>query len=317
VVFFSVKFVAEYWTTGRRSMPLWKNYHLAQSITEAITQLSEGARLIAGGTDLLLEIQQGVQSPPESLVDVSKIPDLTILEIREGKLFVGAAVLLNQIVSSQLVQDNSQALVEACDLIGGPQVRNTATLGGNVAHALPAADGTIALLALDAYAESESLAGSRMTPLEELFLGPRRSTIEANKELLVGFYLPLRKKFQASAFSRVMRPQGVALPVLNIAIWLQRDRERIEDVHLALGPSGPIPMRARMAEDCLRGEKFDQIQFDRVHEILLAEVHLRTSPYRASADYRTHLAKVLLQEVIESAWERAGLDYLDLGDKSS
>lgn len=287
-------------------MPLWKNYHLAQSIPEALALLHEGARVVAGGTDLLLEIQQGVQSSPESLVDVSTIPELTIIEIRGKKLFIGAAVPLNQIVASQLVRYHGQALVEACNLIGGPQVRNTATLGGNVAHSLPAADGTIALLALDAQAECVSLEGSHITPIEELFLGPRRSTIEANRELLVGFYLPLHEKFQASAFLRVMRPQGVALPILNIAVWLQRDGEKIEDIHLALGPSGPKPIRARMTENILRGEKINQTLFERVHEVLMDEVHLRTSPYRASANYRAHLAKVLLQEGIESAWERAG-----------
>jgi carbon-monoxide dehydrogenase medium subunit len=289
-------------------MPLWKNYYLAQSIPEALTRLNEGARVVAGGTDLLLEIQQGVQPPPESLVDICNIPELNALEIRGKDVFIGAAVPLNQIVASQLVQENAQALVEASNLIGGPQVRNTATLGGNVAHALPAADGTIALLALDAQAESVSLEGSRINALEKLFLGPRRSNIEANQELLLGFYLPLRKKTEASAFRRIMRPQGVALPVLNMAVWLKRKKDRIVDVHLALGPSGPTPLRARMAENMLRGEKINQILFEKVHEALLEEVHLRTSPYRASAEYRTHLAKVLLQDVIEIAWERAGKD---------
>jgi carbon-monoxide dehydrogenase medium subunit len=289
-------------------MPLWKNYYLAQSIPEALTRLNEGARVIAGGTDLLLEIQQGVQPPPESLVDVCNIPELNSLEIRGKDLFIGAAVPLNHIVASQLAQENAQALVEASNLIGGPQVRNTATLGGNVAHALPAADGTIALLALNARAELISLEGSRISGLEALFLGPRRSTIEENQELLVGFYLPLRKKNQASAFRRVMRPQGVALPVLNMAVWLKRIKDRIADAHLALGPSGPTPLRARMAENMLRGEKISQSLFEKVHQVLLEEVHLRTSPYRASADYRTHLAMVLLQDVIEIAWERAGND---------
>ena len=289
-------------------MPLWKNYYLAQSISEALTRLNEGARVIAGGTDLLLEIQQGVQPPPESLVDVCNIPELNSLEIRGKDLFIGAGVPLNHIVASQLVQENSQALVEACNLIGGPQVRNTATLGGNIAHALPAADGTIALLALDAQAESVSSGGSRLTALEELFLGPRHSRIEENQELLVGFYLPLRKNSQASAFKRVMRPQGVALPVLNMAVWLERKKDRIADAHLALGPSGPTPLRARMAENVLRGEKISQTLIEKVHEVMLEEVHLRTSPYRASADYRTHLAKILLQDVVEIAWERAGKD---------
>jgi carbon-monoxide dehydrogenase medium subunit len=105
-----------------------------------------------------------------------------------------------------------------------------------------------------------------------------------------------------------MRPQGVALPVLNFAIWLERNEDRIGDAHLALGPSGPIPIRARKAEDVLRGEKINPILIDEVYEAMLDEVHLRTSPYRASADYRSHLAKVLLQEVLEIAWERTWVD---------
>ncbi len=287
-------------------MPLWKNYYLAQSIPEALSQLTGGARVIAGGTDLLLEIQQGIQPHVESLVDVCNIPELNALEIRGGELFIGAAVPLNHIVASPLVMDNAQALVEACNLIGGPQVRNTATLGGNVAHALPAADGTIALLALNARAEAVGLEGSRSADLETLFLGPRRSTIDERQELLVGFYIPLRSSSQASSFRRVMRPQGVALPVLNIAIWLQRDKNRLEDARLALGPSGPIPIRARKAEDVMRGEKISPVLIDKIYEAMLDEIQLRTSPYRASADYRSHLAKVLLQEVLEIAWERAG-----------
>jgi carbon-monoxide dehydrogenase medium subunit len=289
-------------------MPLWKNYYLAHSIPDTLEKLSEEGRLIAGGTDLLLEIQQGVQPPVETLIDVTKIPELIALEIRGNELFVGAAVTLNQIVTSRLVQQHAQALCEACDLIGGPQVRNTATLGGNVAHALPAADGTISLMALDARAEAVNLNGSRLVNLEDLFIGPRQSTIEENKEILVGFYLPLKKTGQASAFRRVMRPQGVALPVLNIAIWIQRSEEKIETIRLALGPSGPRPIRARQAENTIQGEKFTQSLVDRAYLDILEEVQLRTSPYRASADYRQHLAKILLQEVLEIAWERAGME---------
>jgi len=289
-------------------MPLWKNYYLAQSIPDALEKLSEEARLIAGGTDLLLEIQQGLQPPVERLIDVSNIPELIALEIRDNELFVGAAIPLNRIVASPLVQQHAQALCEACNLIGGPQVRNTATLGGNVAHALPAADGTISLIALDARAEAVSLKGTRITDLEDLFLGPRRSTLEVNKEILVGFYLPLRSLGQASAFKRVMRPQGVALPVLNIAVWIQRKKDWIEDIRLALGPSGPTPIRARKAEDEIRGKKITQSLLDQAYRAILEDVHLRTSPYRASADYRQHLAKILLQEVLEIAWDRAGAE---------
>lgn len=286
-------------------MFLWKKYFVAKSIPEVLDKLDEGARLIAGGTDLLLEMQQGIQPPVETLVDVCNLQELNALEIRGEELFIGAAVPLNKIVVSTDVKENAQALVEACSLIGGPQVRNSATLGGNVAHALPAADGTIALLALNAYAETINKKGLRRTGIEDLFLGPRQSKIESDQELLVGFYLPLQKKAQASAFNRVMRPQGVALPILNMAVWLERDKDRIIDAHIALGPSGPRPFRARNAEKCLISGRYDPTLVEDVYEIMLAEVHLRTSPQRATADYRKHLARFLLQEVIETAWERA------------
>jgi carbon-monoxide dehydrogenase medium subunit len=197
-------------------------------------------------------------------------------------------------------------LIEACDLIGGPQVRNTATLGGNVAHALPAADGTIALLALGARVEVAGSNGMRMTDIENLFLGPRRTVLTANQEIIIGFYLPLRRAGQGSAFRRVMRPQGVALPVINHAVWLHRKAGSIYDVRLALGPGGPIPFRARSTEEFLSGKNFSQSNIEGAFEILVGEVQLRTSPYRASADYRRHLAKVLFSEVINIAWERAG-----------
>jgi carbon-monoxide dehydrogenase medium subunit len=287
-------------------MPLWKNYYLAESIPDALEKLSIGARLIAGGTDLLLEIQQGATPPVDHLVDVTRISELNALELRGQDLFVGAAVPLNRIVASSLVKEHAQALAEACDLIGGPQVRNTATLGGNVAHALPAADGTIALLALDARAEAVSLEGWRTAALENLFLGPRESILEAKKEILVGFYIPFRESGQASAFKRVMRPQGVALPVLNLAVWLQRSKKMIVDVHLAIGPSGPIPIRARAAESVLRGEEFDKKISLHAFQALFEDVRLRTSPYRATENYRRHLAKVLLEETLEIAWQRAG-----------
>lgn len=290
-------------------MPLWNNYHLANSLTDALRALREApgsARLIAGGTDLLLDLQQGRHPPVDTLVDVTAIPDLTNLEVRGDSLYVGASVPLNQIVRSPLANAHAQALVEACGLIGGPQVRNTATLGGNVAHALPAADGTIALLALAARAEVASAEGSRFEPLESLFLGPGKSALNSRSEIIVGFYLPLLEPGQSSAFTRIMRPQGVALPILNFAVWLQRDSDRIRDIRLALGPSGPTPVRARGVEDILRGRIFDQSSLAKSWQSLLAESRLRTSPYRASQAYRREIASVLLEDGLMAAWQRAG-----------
>ncbi len=254
----------------------------------------------------MLDLQQGRHSPVHTLVDVTAIPALTSLEVRDGALFVGAAVPINRIATSPLMREHAEALVEACSLIGGPQVRNVATLGGNVAHALPAADGSIALMCLEAKAEIADLTSSRRVPFPELFAGPGKSVLKSRSELLVGFHIPLRLPGQASAFRRVMRAQGIALPILNLSVWLERRNGFITRIRVASGPAGPTPRRIITAEDALCGYPLNENAIERSLAALLKEVSFRTSPRRATAEYRRHLVGVLLKETLESAWERAG-----------
>ena len=288
-------------------MTLWNNYYIAQDVQGALQALSTSpgsARLIAGGTDLLLDLQQGRHPPLDTLIDITAIPEMTCLEIRQGELYIGAALPLNRILASPLVYQHAPALAEACGLIGGPQVRNSATLGGNVAHALPAADGAISLVAQGAEAEVADLAGRRRIPVEDLFAGPGKSTLDSRRELLLGFWLPLRLAGQASAFRRVMRPQGVAIAILNMAVWVERGEAQIVDVRLAVGPAGPRPLRARQAEAALRGCCLDDRTLDLARQALLAEARFRTSPHRATSEYRRHLAGTLLGETLTAAWKR-------------
>lgn len=289
-------------------MTIWENYYLTYSVADALKILQsapEAARIIAGGTDLLLDIQQGKIPSSLSLVDVTSIPELNALQIRDGELFIGAAVPLNRIIQSSLIREHAQAVEEACSLIGGPQVRNVATLGGNVAHALPAGDGTIALIAHRADAEVMSLREKKRIALEELFLGPGVSRIDPQKEILTGFYLALRAKGCASVFRRVMRPQGVAIAILNIAVWLHRKDDQILDIHIAIGPSGPIPKRARAAEAILRGSVPDQATIAKAANALLDESTFRTSHHRASLEYRQRVAVNLLENALNVVWERS------------
>jgi carbon-monoxide dehydrogenase medium subunit len=288
-------------------MNLWQQYVRPISISEAIQALTAppGPALpIAGGTDLLLDLQQGRHSPVHTLVDLTAIAEMNVLEQREGQLFIGAALPLSRIARHPLAARHAQALVEACDLVGGPQVRNVATLGGNVAHALPAADGTIALLALGAEAEIAGITGNRRVPFSVLFLGPGKSALKHGEELLVGFYVPLSKKGQASCFKRIMRPQGVALPIINLAIRLERRKDVIKDICIAVGPGAPTPWRAREAEKVLNGKPMNGDTLNTALEALLAHVGFRSSPRRASADYRRHLVGMLLKDTLEVAWLR-------------
>jgi xanthine dehydrogenase FAD-binding subunit len=289
-------------------MNLWQEYKRPASVADAIqalTSASASVMPIAGGTDLLLDLKQSRHAPVHTLIDLTFVPEMTALELRGDELYIGAAVPVNRVALDPLTVTHAQALVEACNLIAGPQVRNTATLGGNVAHALPAADGTIALTALETQAEIAGISGTRRVPFTSLFLGPGKSALKKDEELIVGFYLSQTKKGQASCFKRIMRPQGVALPILNCAVWLERKKNIINDIRISVGPGGATPFRATQAEDSLRGQPLDDKTFESALEALLDQARFRTSARRASAEYRKHIVGGLLKDVLDAAWKRA------------
>jgi len=283
----------------------WTEYIVAGTLAEAVSALAaeNGAQAVAGGTDLLLEIQQGRRAPIHTLVDVSRIPELNRLEKDGTHLIIGAGVPVACIVTHPLVLHHAQSVSEACRLIGGPQVRNTATLGGNVAHALPAADGMIALVAMDAQVAIAGPLGQRIAPILSLFKGPGHNSLLPG-EILVHFILPLRAAQQGTAFARVMRPQGVALPILNMAVWLSRQDDTVASARIAVGPAGPVPRRATEVEEYLTGQPWSDELVNTALERLRTTSRFRSSPRRANADYRHHLGGVLLEDVLATAWQR-------------
>lgn len=288
-------------------MNLWQQYVRPTSIPEAVTALTSApgpALPLAGGTDILLDLQQGRHSPVHTIVDLTDIQEMKRLELRDGRLFIGAGVPLSRIARDPLVITHAEALVEACDLVGGPQVRNVATLGGNVAHALPAADGTIGLMCLEAEAEVANPQGNRWVPMSDLFVGPGKSALQ-NGEIIVGFYVSQLTPGQASCFKRIMRPQGVALPIINLSTWLERKDGTIGQIRIAVGPGDAVPFRARKAEAFLAGREHTPETFKSALDALVSEVKFRTSAMRATSEYRYHLVGTLLKDTLETAWERS------------
>lgn len=293
-------------------MGLWTRYLRPEKLGEALEALRQSpgpACVVAGGTDLLLDLQQGRHAPIHTLVDISRIPELCEIRLEPNAIVVGAAAPLRDIVAHPTLAVEIPALVEACFLIGGPQVRNVATLGGNVAHALPAGDGTIALLALEAHAELASAEGRRWAPLADLFAGPGRPAFDLSREILVRFRMPRAHPGETSAFLRTMRPQGVAIAILNLALWLRLASDTVvEDVRLAVGPAGPRPFRAQQAENALRGYRLDEGRLRAAGKALADEATFRSSPHRATAEYRSLLADVLLRRTVRQAWARLGAE---------
>jgi carbon-monoxide dehydrogenase medium subunit len=288
-------------------MPLWNEYHLPVSVDEAVGLLARydgQARVVGGGTDLILDLQQGNEHPVAALVDVTRIVGLNEIREADGYITIGAGVTHNQIVESALLQQKATALVEASYVVGGPQVRNVATIGGNVAHALPAADGTTALNALDAEVEVASYSGRRWIPFISIFLGPGKSAIDSTREVLTALRFKATGEHEASASSRIMRPQGVALPIMNFSTKVRVIDDRIEAVALAVAPVAPTPFRCKQTEAFLTGKLANADSIEAAVEVLLSECKPRTSPHRATAEYRKEVLPVLLRRTLSCAIER-------------
>lgn len=291
-------------------MTLWTHYHTPTSADEALSLLQSyagNARVIAGGTDLLLDIRHGHQPAPDALIDITAIPELCDVAQDGESLLIGAGVTHTRIVADSLIAARATCLVESCGVVGGPQVRNVGTLGGNVAHALPAGDGTTSLVALDAEAEAIVNGERGWYPILELYLGAGKSLLNPTRDLLIRFRFTLAREHEASAFKRIMRPQGVALPILGCAAWVRLDPSGAvyEDVRVCIGPVAQVPTRADAVESALRGQPVSPETVEAAVEAARASLSPRTSKYRATADYRQEMIDVLLRRVLPLAAERA------------
>jgi carbon-monoxide dehydrogenase medium subunit len=291
---------------------LWQTYHLPSTVEETVRLLTEfagNARIIAGGTDLMIDLQfGGSHIPLDALVDVTHVSEMIQLVEQDGSCVLGAATTHTAIVKSRLLEHGATCLVESCGVVGGPQVRNVGTLGGNVAHALPAADGTTSLVALGAEAEVAWGDGRReWLPIAALFRGPGISALDSSRDVLVAFRFRLSGEREGSAFKRIMRPQGVALPVLGCAVWvkLNESRDHYKDVRVCISPVAPTPVRAESVEAALRGQPIGDASLDAAVQAAYETLHPRTSKYRATGEYREYMMETLLRRALPLATERA------------
>jgi carbon-monoxide dehydrogenase medium subunit len=261
--------------------------------------------VIGGGTDLLLELQQGRRPPVEALIDLTRIPGLDRIEDQDGRLVIGAGVTHARIVRDTRLRRRATCLAEGCGVIGGPQVRNVATLAGNIAHALPAGDGTVGLLTLHGELEVASRDGVAWVPMERTFRGPGKSTIDPTRMFIARVRLLPSGPGEGTAYHRVMRPQGVALPMVVMAAGVRLAEGRIASARVAVGPAGPVPFLAARTMSFLEGKPAEAAVFHEAAEVALAEARFRDSPCRASSAYRRQMLRTGLAGVLSTAARRA------------
>ncbi len=287
----------------------WKSYHTPGSVEEAVELLQHydgRARVIGGGTDLLVEMRRGLHRPVDAMVDVSRIDGLDGITRHDDYIVIGCGVTHTEIVSDERVNTHGTCLAESCGVIGGPQIRNVGTLAGNVAHALPAGDGTIGLLALGGEIEVTDASGSRWMPVKDSFLGPGKSVIDRHRAVLTRLRFRPTGSREGSAYHRVMRPQGLCLPIISMAVRLQLDdSDTITAAGISMGPVGPVPYLAEPAMAALVGGPASMEQFKKATEVALGKVTLRTSKYRATQEYRVAMIRTHLPDILARAAERA------------
>lgn len=273
-----------------------------EEATRLLADLGQGAWPIAGGTDLVVRMRTGAVRPAV-LVDLLTIPGLGEIAASDRRLRIGATATIADVLDSPAVASLAPVLAEAAMQMGAVQLRNLATVGGNLASAVPSADLAPPLLVLEAVARIAGPGGDRAVPLDRFFVGPHRSALR-HDEVLTALEIPLEDESTGAAFLKFGRRGAQVLAVVNAAAWVRMRHGVADDVRIALGAVAPTPIRARTAEDRLRGRRPSAEDLDEAASFAAAEAR-PISDMRASAEYRRALSRVLVRRALARAIERA------------
>ena len=274
------------------------------SVREAIALLSQygdRARVLAGGTDLIVQMKMG-RLAPECLITIRKIRGLDAIVPRGDELYIGACTPIRVIRDNPQVRAHNLALAEACAAFGSTQIQMMGTIGGNLCNGSPAADSAPALIAFGAEAVINGPDGERRLPLDEFFLGPGKTALRKG-ELLVAVVLRRPQPRTGSAFQKVSRV-AADIAKVNAGVMLVREGDRVVDCRLAFGSVAPTPMRVSKAETLLVGRVFSADLVAEAAKIASEEV-APIDDVRSTAWYRREIVRILAQDGLHKAWERA------------
>jgi carbon-monoxide dehydrogenase medium subunit len=281
-------------------------YFTPKSVQEAVSLLSEygeKAKVVSGGSDFLMQLKRG-EVVPECLIGLGEIRELDFIKYDDiNGLRIGALTTIVHIVNSSLVKSKFSMLAQAAGMLGTPAIRNQATLGGNLCNAAPSADMAPPLLVLGAMAKIVGMEGEKIIPLEDFFVGPGQMIL-GQGHLLTEIQIPNLSPRSGGAYLKQKRRQGADLAVVGVAALAVMEGEVLKDIKIALGAVAPTPIRAKKAEDILRGKKVDQTLLEKCGQSASNEAK-PIDDIRGSADYRRELVAVLAKRAITQAIQQA------------
>lgn len=271
------------------------DYFKPESLEEALSYLEEnpGTKILAGGTDLIILLSRN-RITCEHILDIKAIPEANELSFSNNEgLFIGAAVTVNQICENNIIREKYPAISEAADNLASYQIRNRATLVGNICNASPGADLAAPLLVYDAKVHIASKEGNRVVELNEFFVGARKTVLKEN-EIVTGIFVPDVETGDNSIYLRKSRIKGHDLCNVGLAIRLTKEKKLL----LAIAAVASTPLRLTEIEEAIEGKEITPELCQWIGEEIKKYMEPRSTSIRSSPEYRYHIAKVLAKRGI-------------------
>ena len=269
-----------------------------QEVLSLLAQYKGKARVLAGGTDLVPKLKRREIEPPSYLIDIKGIEGLDYIKYDEIEgLKIGALATIHAVETSPIVKERFPVLAQAAYSIGSVQVRNRGTVAGNICNAVPSADTAPALLTLQARVKLVSEKGERWVDIEEFFTGPKE-TILTDEEMLLEIAVPNLPLSHKGIYLKLSPRRSMDLAVVGVAVVAIPEDGVLRDIRIALGAVAPTPIRARRAEEVLRGRNPNEELIKKAAQI--AEEEARPiDDHRASAWYRKKMVNVLVKRALQ------------------
>jgi xanthine dehydrogenase iron-sulfur cluster and FAD-binding subunit A len=290
---------------------MWNRYISATNLDEVVDALDhfrEKARVVAGATDLMLELERGSRPDVSVLVDISRIQGINqISEDENHNIHLGPLVTHNDCVATEIVRNCAYPLARAAWEVGSPQIRNRGTVAGNLVTASPANDTVTPLMALNARVVLRSKTGERVIALSDFYMGVRKTVMRAD-ELVVDIFFPKMKPNQRGCFIKYALRNAQAISLVNVAVILGFDADKkVESAQITLGAVAPTIIHARGVEEFLLGRELDDGTIRTASELVMSEIR-PIDDLRGTARYRKAIAGVITRRALTGIWHGSEQD---------
>lgn len=283
---------------------MWQNYHSVITVDEVLKLLAEHgstARLVAGGTDLILELERGIRTGIDTLVDITRIPGLDSIRMTGGGIVhLGPLVTHNDCAASHIIREYAFPLAQAAWEVGAPQIRNRGTIAGNLITASPANDTITPLMVLNARLVLKSIRGERTVPLRDFYTGVRKTIMEED-EMLVDISFPALSKNQVGRFIKLGLRRAQAISVVNAAVLITFENtdsdHTVKGAVVALGAVAPTIIFSESAQKSLHSKKLDEIAIAEASQLAMRDAQ-PIDDLRSTAAYRSEMVRVCVSRCL-------------------